>query len=63
MDGAINQDHRMSETESLDLHVALCAERYRGIQGRLGRIESILLGGTGAILFALAAIAWKVAAP
>lgn len=47
----------------MDTHEAVCAERYLGINSRLGRLEAILLTGTGAIILALAAIAWKVAAP
>ena len=47
----------------LETHEAVCAERYLGINSRLGRIEMILLSGTGAIILSLIAIAWRVAAP
>lgn len=51
------------EAEEADLktHVAVCAERYNGIDGRLKKIESILIGGAGTIIAALAAVAWTVA--
>lgn len=45
----------------LNTHEAVCAERYLGINGRLKRLESILLGAVGMIIAALAAIAWQVA--
>lgn len=45
----------------LQTHEAVCAERYDGINARLKRIENIFLSGTGAIIAALAAIAWAVA--
>jgi hypothetical protein len=47
----------------LETHEAVCAERYSTINSRLSRMEAILLSGTGAIILALVAIAWKVASP
>lgn len=48
------------EAESLPVHVAACAERYktlfnrlREIDNRLTRIEKILLGATGLVLTTL----------
>jgi len=45
----------------LSTHEAVCAERYLGINARLKRLESILLGAAGTIIVALGAIAWQVA--
>lgn len=50
-----------AEEEDLKTHVRVCAIRYEGINGRLKRIENIILTGTGAIIAALSAIAWAVA--
>ena len=55
----------MSETaEESDLktHVAVCAERYAGINARLKRIEQVLYWAATAMLGALLYIAWGVAA-
>ena len=52
----------LNEVETkLSTHEAVCAERYLGINARLKRLESILISGAGAIIAALAAIAWQVA--
>jgi hypothetical protein len=45
----------------LNTHEAVCAERYLGINARLKRLESILLGAAGMIIASLVAIAWQVA--
>lgn len=30
------------EAEKLDVHVAVCAERYKSLEGRLDRIERVM---------------------
>ena len=44
----------------LDTHEAVCAERYLGINARLRRLETILIGGAGAIIIMLANIVTKI---
>ncbi len=48
------------EAEHLDMHVAVCAERYKALEQRLDRIERIvwwsstmLMTGMGGIIFKL----------
>ena len=48
------------EAEDLDVHVAVCAERYKSLEYRLDRIEralwwstTILMTGMGGIIFKL----------
>lgn len=55
------QEYIQEVDTKLSIHEAVCVERYDGINGRLKRIEGILLGGAGTIMCALAAIAWQVA--
>ena len=31
-----------TEAEHLDVHVAVCAERYKSLEGRLDRIERVM---------------------
>jgi hypothetical protein len=52
-----------TESEHLDLHVAVCAERYKALEKRLDRIERIvwasstmLITGMGAVIFKLMTI-------
>jgi hypothetical protein len=49
-----------TEAEHLDLHVAVCAERYKALEQRLDRIEkivwwssSMIMTGMGGMLFKL----------
>lgn len=51
----------MDAEARLNVHEAVCAERYNGISNRLARLEGILLAACGAIIVALATIAWRVA--
>jgi hypothetical protein len=44
----------------LNSHEAVCAERYLGINGRLKRLEQILLGSCGFIIALLATVAFKL---
>lgn len=45
----------------LDTHEAVCAERWRETILRIKRIESIFIGGAGAIILLLVGIVAKVA--
>lgn len=40
----------------LTTHEAVCAERYAGINARLKRLESLLIGGIGGVLAALVGV-------
>ena len=41
----------VTEVDSrLNTHEAVCAERYDGINARLKRLETILIGSAGAII-------------
>lgn len=44
----------------LNTHEAVCAERWTETIIRIKRIESIFIGGAGAIIFILITIAFKV---
>lgn len=44
----------------LSVHEAVCAERYAGINARLKRLETILIGSAGAIILLLAGLVAKV---
>lgn len=46
--------------QRLTAHEAICAERYAGINGRLKRLEQIMIGSCGFIIALLAAIVTKV---
>jgi hypothetical protein len=43
----------------LNTHEAVCAERYDGINARLKRLETILLGSAGAIILLLLGLVLK----
>jgi hypothetical protein len=44
----------VSEVEArLTTHEAVCAQRYEGINARLKRLETILIGSAGAIILLL----------
>lgn len=45
----------------LNTHEAICTERYESICARLTRLERIMIGMTGGILFILIHIALKMA--
>ena len=44
----------------LSVHEAVCAERYAGINARLKRLETILIGSAGAIILLLIGLVAKV---
>lgn len=51
----------MSDIENkLSTHEAVCAERYTGINARLKRLETILIGSAGAIIMLLLSVALKI---
>ena len=51
----------MSDLENrLSTHEAVCAERYTGINARLKRLETILIGSAGAIILLLLSVALKI---
>ena len=43
----------------LNTHEAVCAERYDGINARLKRLETILIGSAGAIILLLLSLVVK----
>jgi hypothetical protein len=43
----------------LTTHEAVCAERYEGINARLKRLETILIGSAGAIILLLLGLVLK----
>lgn len=43
----------------LATHEAVCAERYDGINSRLKRLETILIGSAGAIIILLLGLVLK----
>ena len=50
-----------SELESrLNTHEEVCAVRYEGINARLKRLETILIGSSGAIILLLFGLTLKV---
>ena len=44
----------------LSTHEAVCAERSTGINARLKRLETILIGSAGAIILLLLSVALKI---
>lgn len=47
------------ETEArLNSHEAVCAERYEQINGRLKRLEGILMKASGVMLMAMSGVIW-----
>jgi hypothetical protein len=47
------------ETEArLNSHEAVCAERYEQINGRLKRLEGILMKASGIMLVAMSGVIW-----
>jgi len=59
-----HQERKLMEldhTEArLNTHEAICKERYESICARLTRLERIMIGMTGGILFVLVHIALKM---
>jgi len=45
---------------ALSAHEAVCAERYKGINARLKRIEQILVGSAGFIIATMIALLVKL---
>jgi hypothetical protein len=45
---------------ALSAHEQVCAERYLGINGRLKRLEQILICSCGFIIALLATVAFKI---
>jgi hypothetical protein len=45
---------------ALSAHEAVCAERYKGINARLKRLEQILIGSAGFIIAILLALVLKL---
>jgi hypothetical protein len=51
----------INETEArLSVHEAVCAERYLGINARLKRLETIMIGSAGAIILLLLGLVTKL---
>ena len=50
----------MDVEAKLMTHEAVCAERYAGINARLKRLETILIGSAGAIILLLLSVALKL---
>ena len=44
------------EHQDLTTHVELCAERYKSLEARIGRLERIVLWATAASLSGMAAV-------
>ena len=45
-----------AELKDLNTHVELCAERYKSLEARIGRLERIVLWATAASLSGMAAV-------
>lgn len=56
----MNADTQPHESESLPVHVAACAERYKTLFNRLSRIEWILIATAGALITGLFTAVWKL---
>jgi hypothetical protein len=48
------------ETEQLDVHVAVCAERYKSLEGRLDRIERVMWWMLTTLILALGGMAFQL---
>lgn len=54
----------IDETEArLNSHEAICALRYEQINGRLKRLEGILIKASGVLLVAMGGVIWASIAP
>ena len=48
------------EAEHLDVHVAVCAERYKSLEGRLDRIERVRWWMLTTLILALGGMAFEL---
>lgn len=49
-----------SESEHLDVHVAVCAERYRSLEIRLDRIERVMWWMLSTLIIALGGMLFQL---
>ena len=49
-----------SESEHLDVHVAVCAERYRSLEQRLDRIERVMWWMLSTLILALGGMSFQM---
>lgn len=49
-----------AETEHLDVHVAVCAERYRSLEMRLDRIERVMWWMLSTLIIALGGMLFQL---
>ncbi len=55
--GKMTQD---SEAEHLDVHVAVCAERYKSLEQRLDRIERVMWWMLSTLILALGGMVFQM---
>ena len=48
------------EAENLDVHVAVCAERYKSLEGRLDRIERVMWWMLTTLILALGGMLFQL---
>jgi hypothetical protein len=48
------------EAEHLDVHVAVCAERYKSLEGRLDRIERVMWWMLTTLILALGGMLFEL---
>ena len=48
------------EAEYLDVHVAVCAERYKSLEGRLDRIERVMWWMLSTLVLALGGMSFQM---
>lgn len=49
-----------TESEQLDVHVAVCAERYRSLEMRLDRIERVMWWMLSTLILALGGMVFQM---
>ena len=49
-----------TEAEQLDVHVAVCAERYKSLEGRLDRIERVMWWMLTTLIVALGGMSFEL---
>ena len=49
-----------TEAEHLDVHVAVCAERYKSLEGRLDRIERVMWWMLTTLIIALGGMSFEL---
>jgi hypothetical protein len=54
-----NMTHEQ-EAENLDVHVAVCAERYKSLEGRLDRIERVMWWMLTTLIIALGGMLFEL---